>query len=1611
MHLQTVTRLRLACVLALWIFLLPASAQSVANYAVTRSTGITYSSIVNTGTPCNSWRYIGGFQQDDNRSNPIEIGFDFWYNGVRYTEVNISTNGYIDFSTSANNGGPTTAAYGYDNSQYTNPTGTLNAIAPFYDDQTTQGAVDPLGNSIRTLLTGTAPNRVMTIEWIDMAVYLNTTPSLNYQVKIYESTGLVQFLYGTMTLGTANFTYTCGINAATQSNVATAAQLKCQQTANTAAFNNGEVNNLTTLPASNSRIAFTPPVPANPTAGTLTFSNVQAAQMTLNWPNWASNEVGYVIYSSTDNVNFEFETQTAANATSATITGLYSGTTYYWRVYAVTEGCLSSPLTGTRATLPGTTFTSVTSGNWGNASTWNTGTVPTVSDNVIIASAHMVTINTNAVCHNLTVGQGGAAVLQIGNNNFARSLTVDGAITVNPNATLRVNTLSNTTHTMNCYGNITNYGTFDMQPDGNSKCNVSFLHPYSTQTVSGTGTTFRFNNITVNKSAGASKAVIVSSSVFTAAAGFLTLNEGTFKLATTGAVNVTPYNANATLDYGSKLWISSNTATVNMNGSLDLFGDLVVSGGTVNIGNAANLGINSNGGQLVISGGTVNVAGRYDRPNTTCISRFTISGGTLVLNTMGSTSTTNAPFMMDIPGSQFTQSGGTIIIRREGGTGAQDLGFVATGGNINSVTGGVLQIGDASTPVGQTMTINTVSPVGNLRVASANATAKLATNPLTVYSDVQLQAGTFNANNLNVTLGGNWTNTGGTYTPGTNTTTFSGTAAQTISRTSGAETFNHLVFMNAGVKTAASNFNCQNLAVNAGATLSAGSPGYTIGVKGNWSNNGTFVAGTDGFVICNGTAAQTIGGTALTTFRHLTINNSAGVALTADENIHGTLTLSLGNFTTTGRNFTLLSDSTGTARIGTITSGNITGNIIMQRFIYLGPTQWRQLCAPVTGNTLQGWNDDLVTAGFPGSDYPNLNGFYSVATYNETVAGPKENGYSPPTNITDALTAKKGYFVYVGPLNVALDVTGPPVKMNQSFTLTYTPSAGPTQDGWNMLGNPYPSALNWDAAGWTRTNTDNVLYIWNPALGQYASYVGGVGVNGGTKMIPSSQAFWVRAIGASPAMSLTENVKAASDPSFFRTAAQPDTTANLLSLSLHRGNMADQTIIRFNDQATPQFDIGMDAMKLASMDTTVPYLSSIQDSANELSINTLPVPSADIVIPLRVKAGITGTHTIMRDTITDLPHSMCITLEDLYTGIFTQLSAGASYTFYLSDTTNAPRFLLHFGPALTKGQILASCSNSADGKAYAKGTGNGPWDYTWKDSNGNVITTHNAVTGTDTLFGLTPGDYVVEVDGNNGFCTQRIDTITVDGPVPVYALGNITAPVCTYTNDGAVHLTAIGGGTPPYQLLWPDGNSTDSIMNIAQGTYPLQVTDGNGCIDSIQFAVNSSSTLSASFVATPDTVYVQQTASFANYSSGGTNFYWEFGDTSGISSDANPFYTYNSNGTYTVTLIADDGNCQDTTTGVITVLTNTTGIHEQDANGNIQVASSQPGITVFFHFAAAEVVNVELYDASGKLLAQQKQSIMDGRIDLPLGTASAGMYTVVVERNGKRSAYKVIRHE
>lgn len=80
-----------------------------------------------------------------------------------------------------------------------------------------------------------------------------------------------------------------------------------------------------------------PPAPLAAPAG-LSATASSATSVTLAWIDHASNETGFELQRSTDNITFVAAGTAGANATSATAAGLAVSTTYYFRVRAVRDG-------------------------------------------------------------------------------------------------------------------------------------------------------------------------------------------------------------------------------------------------------------------------------------------------------------------------------------------------------------------------------------------------------------------------------------------------------------------------------------------------------------------------------------------------------------------------------------------------------------------------------------------------------------------------------------------------------------------------------------------------------------------------------------------------------------------------------------------------------------------------------------------------------------------------------------------------------------------------------------------------------------------------------------------------------------------------------------------------------------------------------------------------------------------------------------------------------------------------------------------------------------------------------------------------------------------------
>ena len=155
----------------------------------------TFTSISGTGTSTTSI-------SSDDITSIYNIGFNFVYCGTTYTQAYVSSNGNIQLGTSCGS----TVYYNDGGVSYL-PCGGLGTLMPCFDD------LWGVGHTCYYLTSGTAPNRVFTFEWNNWALYCCTGQHANFQVKLYETSNIIDFCYGTSsyssntsTIGIANST-------------------------------------------------------------------------------------------------------------------------------------------------------------------------------------------------------------------------------------------------------------------------------------------------------------------------------------------------------------------------------------------------------------------------------------------------------------------------------------------------------------------------------------------------------------------------------------------------------------------------------------------------------------------------------------------------------------------------------------------------------------------------------------------------------------------------------------------------------------------------------------------------------------------------------------------------------------------------------------------------------------------------------------------------------------------------------------------------------------------------------------------------------------------------------------------------------------------------------------------------------------------------------------------------------------------------------------------------------------------------------------------------------------------------------------------------------------
>ncbi len=112
------------------------------------------------------------------------------------------------------------------------------------------------------------------------------------------------------------------------------------------------------------------------------------------------------------------------------------------------------------------------------------------------------------------------------------------------------------------------------------------------------------------------------------------------------------------------------------------------------------------------------------------------------------------------------------------------------------------------------------------------------------------------------------------------------------------------------------------------------------------------------------------------------------------------------------------------------------------------------------------------------------------------------------------------------------------------------------------------------------------------------------------------------------------------------------------------------------------------------------------------------------------------------------------------------------------------------------------------------------YDINWGDGSDYVLANHVA------YFYAQPGIYPISATDDNHCINTVFDTILNTG-INISATEQVN-PVCIGDNTGKL-VVAASNGTAPFGYLWSTGTTTDSIVNIASGSYTVTVTDITNC--------------------------------------------------------------------------------------------------------------------------------------------------------------------------------------
>ncbi|MBV6485012.1 MAG: hypothetical protein KFKLKKLM_01559 [Flavobacteriales bacterium] len=719
----------------------------------------------------------------------------------------------------------------------------------------------------------------------------------------------------------------------------------------------------------------------------------------------------------------------------------------------------------------------------------------------------------------------------------------------------------------------------------------------------------------------------------------------------------------------------------------------------------------------------------------------------------------------------------------------------------------------------------------------------------------------------------------------------------------------------------------------------------TLQINGDLINNNSIVSGSGTFYFTGASLPQTITGSV--DFFGLTMANSQGLTLNNSTSVGGWLNIISGTLTT-NNNLTLRSNASGTAAYYRPSSGEVVGEITVERYLNEGES-WYLLAPVVSNGTLEDWNQEFEMQGFTGTEW--IGGISSVYYFNQNnIVNDYNQGYTSPTNTNDIIDPKVGYEIYIGNDSKAtgartIDITGEPVLGNVSYNCPHIVKLNsPADDGWSLITNPYPAPVIFGYI--QKTGAFDKAYV-KRITGAYQA------INNQWRL-GSGEAFWVHSnVGGSTLtfqpwmagydLSLTDNYN-------LRTVQNSEIENLEIKLGyLFNDNLEhDIAFLGFANNATINKDEEQEAYKLNNIFKNKPNLSTLIEGNQRMETNILPSDANNIVVPINITTDIptgqNGNYTLEFSNVSKmLNKNKKIRFEDRDLGVDFYLTKDTVYQFTMINELNTNRFYLHIQSPLKVSKLDITCNGANNGKLIVENIEASSYSFIWKNEKENVIKTSNNVFTNDTISNLPEGKY---------------------------------------------SLTAIGS----------DGTEITSSFDIIEPAI----------ISSSFYTSLEKKDINLSFSKDLDTLVVVkgELVDFNNTSENSTISVWNFGD--GITSSMNnPQHMYFNAGLYQVKLVAKNGSCESESYKYIQV-DDATSIIETNLFDEVNVIVKENNLNVLMNNNYSGVVSFEVLNSLGQTVYSSSKQIASNHIEEIKLNVASGVYMLKIEGLNNSKTKKIV---